>query len=161
MHWPSFPAILLTQSTSFSGGITSGLERRLMFTWETCDLQSADTAIGVTPVDETNAPLPVPPTTTVRHLFESYLDCFARPGRLFFRQVFGVLKSGIANAPVQLAQFATGAEKERLERLASNDGKGELADYLKDYPSYVNVLQDFPSAHPTLDYLCEVFRRTL
>jgi len=101
-----------------------------------------DAVVSVVPVDESNAPLPLPPAATVRHLFERYLDLFARPRKLFFRQ---------------LAQFATNpAEKARLERLAGPDGKEDLAAYLKDYPSYVNVLQDFPSAHPTLDYLVEM-----
>jgi len=100
-----------------------------------------DACVSITPVSDNVAPLPVPPAATVRHLFERYLDVFAKPRKVFFRQ---------------MAQFASGEDKARLERMASPDGKAELDAYLKDFPSYVNVLRDFPSAHPTLDYLVEM-----
>ncbi|KAJ4462117.1 iron hydrogenase [Paratrimastix pyriformis] len=66
-----------------------------------------------------------------------------RPEDLFFRQLRG-----------QFAQRPD--ERARLERLQGPEGKDDLAGYLKDFPSYVNVLQDFPSAHPTMDYLVEM-----
>lgn len=100
-----------------------------------------DAVISIVPVGENVPVLPLPPAITVRHLFERYLDIFSRPRKLFFRQ---------------LAQFAVGADKARLERLASNEGKDELQAYQRDFPSYVNVLRDFPTAHPTLDYLVEM-----
>ncbi|KAJ4462103.1 iron hydrogenase [Paratrimastix pyriformis] len=101
-----------------------------------------DAVISIVPASDSTAPLPLPPTMTVRHLFERYLDIFARPRKIFFRQ---------------LAQFAQRPdERARLERLQGPEGKDDLAGYLKDFPSYVNVLQDFPSAHPTMDYLVEM-----
>ena len=101
----------------------------------------ADAVISVMPIDEA-APLPIPPSITVQHLFVRYLDVFSRPKKLFFRQ---------------LAQFATNpAEKAKLEALASKDGAQMLTDYLKDGPSHCDVLSDFPSAHPTLDFLVEM-----
>lgn len=44
--------------------------------------------VSIVPVDETNARLPLPPSATVRTLFCEYLDLFARPGKVFFRQVW-------------------------------------------------------------------------
>jgi len=97
--------------------------------------------VSVVPVEDA-APMPIPPTVTIQHLFERYMDIFSRPRKLFFRQ---------------LAQFATDPrEKANLERLASKEGAQLLQDYLKDGPSYVDVLADFPSAKPTLDFLVEM-----
>ena len=97
--------------------------------------------VSVVPVDEA-APLPIPPTISVKHLFERYLDIYSRPRKLFFRQ---------------LSNFAANPkEKANLANLASKEGAEALADYLKDGPSYVDVLADFPSAHPTLDFLIEM-----
>ncbi|KAJ4462081.1 iron hydrogenase [Paratrimastix pyriformis] len=101
-----------------------------------------DAVVSVVPTRENGPMLPIPPALTVRHLFERYLDIFARPRKIFFRQL------------VQFAVRTT--ERERLERLSSAEGKDDLTAYLADQPSYVNVLQDFPSAHPTLDYLVEM-----
>lgn len=100
-----------------------------------------DSVVSIVPIDEA-APLPVPPSITVGHLFERYMDVFARPRKLFFRQ---------------LAQFAQSPpERAKLERLASKEGADELAAYLKDGPGYMDVLRDFPSAHPSLDFLIEM-----
>eukprot|EP01105_Mastigella_eilhardi_P016984 TRINITY_DN38_c0_g2_i3.p1 TRINITY_DN38_c0_g2~~TRINITY_DN38_c0_g2_i3.p1 ORF type:complete len:1200 (-),score=403.08 TRINITY_DN38_c0_g2_i3:174-3629(-) len=97
--------------------------------------------VSVLPVDEA-APLPLPPSVSVGHLFERYLDVFSRPKKLFFRQ---------------LAQFAQApAERERLELLSSRDGAEHLTAYLKDNPSHADVLRDFRSAHPSLDFLIEM-----
>eukprot|EP00771_Trimastix_marina_P003840 gnl/Trimastix_PCT/547.p1 GENE.gnl/Trimastix_PCT/547~~gnl/Trimastix_PCT/547.p1 ORF type:complete len:1171 (-),score=510.50 gnl/Trimastix_PCT/547:436-3882(-) len=98
-------------------------------------------AVSILPAGE-GSKLALPPSLTIRQLFTQYLDIFAKPGKLFFRN---------------LAQFATNpAEKARLELLGSNDGKEELAAYLADYPAYVDVLEDFPSARPSIDYLFEI-----
>ena len=102
---------------------------------------SPSAVVSVLPIEDA-APLPIPPSITIQHLFVRYLDIFSRPRKLFFRQ---------------LAQFATNPEeKSRLEAMASKDGAALLAGYLKDGPSYVDALQDFPSAHPTLDFLVDM-----
>eukprot|EP01105_Mastigella_eilhardi_P016985 TRINITY_DN38_c0_g3_i1.p1 TRINITY_DN38_c0_g3~~TRINITY_DN38_c0_g3_i1.p1 ORF type:complete len:1209 (-),score=302.45 TRINITY_DN38_c0_g3_i1:136-3645(-) len=100
-----------------------------------------EAVVSVVPVDDAAA-LPLPPCVTVGHLFQRYMDLFCRPRKLFFRQ---------------LAQFATSKEeKARLELLASKEGSEQLASYLKDNPSCADVLSDFKSAHPSLDFLVEM-----
>lgn len=97
--------------------------------------------ISISAIDDAT-PLPIPASITVQHLFVRYLDIFARPRKLFFRQ---------------LAQFARKPnEKAKLESLSNKDGSLLLTEYLKDNPSYVDVLKDFPSAHPTTDFLVEM-----
>eukprot|EP01106_Pelomyxa_sp_JSP_P015651 TRINITY_DN551_c0_g1_i2.p1 TRINITY_DN551_c0_g1~~TRINITY_DN551_c0_g1_i2.p1 ORF type:complete len:394 (-),score=121.87 TRINITY_DN551_c0_g1_i2:93-1274(-) len=97
--------------------------------------------VSILPVGDA-APLPIPPSITIGHLFERYLDVFSRPRKLFFRQ---------------LAQFATSAtERANLELLASKEGEDKLKDYLKDWPGYSDVLADFKSARPTLDFLVDM-----
>lgn len=85
------------------------------------------------------APLPIPASITIQHLFVRYMDIFSRPKTLFLRQ---------------LAHFATNPnEKTKLEALSNKENAKMLSEYLDDSPSYVDVLADFPSAHPTLDFL--------
>ena len=102
---------------------------------------NATAVISIFAIDDAT-PLPIPSAVTVLHLFSRYLDIFAVPRKLFFRQ---------------LAHFATNpSEKSKLEIFSSKDGSEQLSAYLKDKPSYVDVLRDFPSAHPTTDFLVEM-----
>lgn len=102
---------------------------------------SATAVVTISPIGDA-ATLPIPPSVTVQHLFTRYLDIFCKPRKLFLRQ---------------LAQFAINpAEKVKLEGLSNKNGSRALSEYLKDNPSHVDVLRDFPSAHPTLDFLVEM-----
>jgi NADH-quinone oxidoreductase subunit G len=100
-----------------------------------------EATVTVLPVEEA-APLPIPAAISVRHLFVRYMDIFSRPRKLFFRQ---------------LANFARKPDdQKRLHFIASPEGAAELAEYMKNGPSYEDVLRDFPSAHPTLDFLVDM-----
>mmetsp|Transcript_30035 Transcript_30035/g.75608 ORF Transcript_30035/g.75608 Transcript_30035/m.75608 type:complete len:647 (+) Transcript_30035:75-2015(+) len=94
--------------------------------------------------DEGKAPFPCP--CTVRQALTRYLDINAAPKR---KQLLAMAQAA-----------ADGAERERLEHLASKEGKEALHDYVVDGRRNVaDVLGDFPSVGLTLAQLVEVVPR--
>ncbi len=80
---------------------------------------------------------------TAHQLFTSHLDICGIPRRSFF---------------AGLAEFATyEEEKEKLLELASPDGASLYYDYcLREKRSYVEVMEEFPSARPPIHKLLEI-----
>jgi sulfite reductase alpha subunit-like flavoprotein len=82
-------------------------------------------------------------TVSVRDVLTRHLDFMATPRRRFF----------------QLLPFfcADEVQRERLEELASKEGRVDLYDYChKVGRSGLEVLRDFPAARPPLHYLMEL-----
>jgi sulfite reductase alpha subunit-like flavoprotein len=80
---------------------------------------------------------------TLRTLCETYFDLLGTPRRYFFEL---------------LSFFATEqTEKERLQYLASAEGQEDLQLYnQRERRNVLDVLQDFPSARPPLQYLFDM-----
>nr|CAG4712427.1 unnamed protein product [Naegleria fowleri] len=79
---------------------------------------------------------------TLFNLFEKYLDIQGTPRRYLFEL---------------LSHFATGEEKERLEYFGSAEGTTDMYRYNhKEKRTYIEVLDDFPSAKPPLDYILDL-----
>uniref|UniRef100_A0A6U2DI80 NADPH--hemoprotein reductase n=1 Tax=Hemiselmis andersenii TaxID=464988 RepID=A0A6U2DI80_HEMAN len=90
------------------------------------------------------APFPCP--CTVRHALTRYLDL---NGALKRRQVAALAEAA-----------GDGAERERLERLASKEGKDELHEYAVDgRRNILDVMRDFPSVDLKLSQLVELLPR--
>jgi len=82
-------------------------------------------------------------TVSVGEVLARHLDFMATPRRRFFQ-----LLPFFCSDPVQ---------RERLEELASKDGRVDLYDYChKVGRSTLEVLRDFPAARPPLEYLMEL-----
>eukprot|EP01094_Clydonella_sp_ATCC50884_P024215 TRINITY_DN6011_c2_g1_i1.p1 TRINITY_DN6011_c2_g1~~TRINITY_DN6011_c2_g1_i1.p1 ORF type:complete len:600 (-),score=190.14 TRINITY_DN6011_c2_g1_i1:35-1591(-) len=93
------------------------------------------------PFSLAHVPLPI----TVRELVRSYLDINGCPRRHFFQM---------------LSYFATEElHRSRLEDFAATDGQEELQRYCyREHRSVLEVLEDFSSATPPLDYLLDMIR---
>lgn len=83
---------------------------------------------------------------TVKELFVSYLDIMGSPRRYFFEL---------------LSHFAKNEEeKSKLLFLSSPQGQGDMYDYSKKAKrSSLDVLKDFSSARPSLEYLFDILPR--
>ncbi|KAJ3228596.1 hypothetical protein HDU81_006038 [Chytriomyces hyalinus] len=76
---------------------------------------------------------------TVAQLFTEVVDIFGKPGKKFYQSL-------IEHATVM-------SERERLGFLASGEGADELAQLAEELVNYADVLQMFPSAHPSIEKL--------
>eukprot|EP01107_Rhizomastix_libera_P014305 TRINITY_DN4454_c0_g2_i1.p1 TRINITY_DN4454_c0_g2~~TRINITY_DN4454_c0_g2_i1.p1 ORF type:complete len:1274 (+),score=394.84 TRINITY_DN4454_c0_g2_i1:33-3854(+) len=102
---------------------------------------SPNVPISVFPGENATS-IQLPNALTILHLFTRYLDIFSKPSKRFL---------------MALEKFASDPkEKEKLHTLVSKSGASDFSEYMNDNPSHVDVLKDFPSSHPTLDYLIEI-----
>ena len=83
----------------------------------------------------------LPQATTVGQLFTQVLDVFGRPKRQFY-EVLGSL----ATDP---------DEKARLAHLVSKEGRDDLRAIINQQTSYADLMREFPSSRPSLDYLLD------
>lgn len=79
---------------------------------------------------------------TVRQIFTELLDVFGRPSRRFYET---------------LLRFATDIkEKEALKHLLSAEGKEEMKKLAAETVTYSDILQKYPSAHPSLEHIIDL-----
>jgi sulfite reductase (NADPH) flavoprotein alpha-component len=83
----------------------------------------------------------LPTNMNWRTLFSEVLDVFGRPGRRFY----------------EFLSICATEEKEKaeLKHLLTKDGKDDLKKFVGETATYADLLQLFPSALPSLEYLIE------
>jgi sulfite reductase alpha subunit-like flavoprotein len=83
----------------------------------------------------------LPEKTTIRQLFTEVLDVFGKPNKRFYEY---------------LRLFAEGSEREHLEQFSKKEGKQEYRDNREETVTFFDLLKQYPSAHPPLEYLVEM-----
>lgn len=83
----------------------------------------------------------LPEKTTARQLFTEVLDIFGKPNKRFYEY---------------LRLFAEGSERDHLELFSKKEGKEEYRQNREETVTFFDLLKQYPSAHPPLEYLCEM-----
>jgi sulfite reductase alpha subunit-like flavoprotein len=83
----------------------------------------------------------LPEKTTIRQLFTEVLDIFGKPNKRFYEY---------------LRLFAEGSERDHLELFAKREGKEEYRQNREETITFFDLLKQYPSAHPPLEYLVEM-----
>jgi len=83
----------------------------------------------------------LPEHTSTRQLFTEVLDLFGKPNKRFYEY---------------LRLFASGSEREHLEHFNHKDGKVDYRLNSEETVTFFDLLKQYPSAHPPLEYLVEM-----
>lgn len=100
-----------------------------------------DQLLNVKDTTESRKPQ-LPENTTAGQLFTQVLDIFGKPKRMFW-EVLQILASD-------------SGEKKQLEILLSAEGKNDMRKLIDEHKlTYADLLQMFPSAKPSLEYMID------
>ncbi|KAG9396027.1 Iron-only hydrogenase CysJ-fused [Carpediemonas membranifera] len=109
--------------------------------WVEVNKLDADMCVAVRGNGANIVPAGLDKSLTIREIFTQHLDIAGRVTKPFMR------------AMIPFAQDR--AERERLQYLVSKDGKEDYMEYMNEYVTYGEFLEEFTSARPSIEYLVD------
>ncbi|KAG9394832.1 Iron-only hydrogenase CysJ-fused [Carpediemonas membranifera] len=132
----------LSYSTGYHMAIVPRNLDNTVDNWLHINKLNGDMCVTVRGTGNNMAPAGLDRSLTIREIFTQHLDIAGRVTKPFMR------------AMIPFAQDLK--QRERLQYLVSKDGKEDYMEYMNEYVTYGEFLEEFTSARPALEYLVDL-----